>query len=41
YEIDTEKALENWNIEIQENLAIQAQEKAAAEAAEADKGASV
>ncbi|MCF8568958.1 aromatic ring-hydroxylating dioxygenase subunit alpha [Gordonia sp. HY002] len=40
YEIDTEKALENWDIEVQENLRIQAEEKAAEEAA-ADSGASV
>lgn len=40
YEIDTEKALENWNIEIQENLARQAEEKAAAEKVEAEKVAS-
>ncbi|MCK0439554.1 aromatic ring-hydroxylating dioxygenase subunit alpha [Gordonia alkaliphila] len=35
YEIDTAKALENWNIEVQENLRIQAEEKAAEEAAAA------
>lgn len=33
YEIDTAKALENWNIEVEENLRRQAEEKAAEETA--------
>ncbi|WP_193392937.1 Rieske 2Fe-2S domain-containing protein [Gordonia phthalatica] len=45
YEIDTAKAQETWNLEIQENLRIQAEKKAAEEAAAAsadsDEGASV
>jgi len=44
YEIDTTKAVENWNIEVQENLKRQAEEAKAEEAAkaqEADAGASV
>ena len=43
YEIDTSKALENWNIEVKENLARQAEEAKAEEEAKsrADTEASV
>lgn len=41
YEIDTEKALENWNIEVEENLRRQAEEKAAEEAAGQPENSSV
>jgi 3-ketosteroid 9alpha-monooxygenase subunit A len=33
YEIDTAKAQETWNLEVEENLRKQAEQKAAAEAA--------
>lgn len=36
YEIDTSKALESWNVEIQENLRRQQEEKEAAEKAGVD-----
>lgn len=39
YEIDTAKALESWNVEVQENLRVQAEKKAAEKKAAEEKTA--